>query len=158
MGETRRGRISHATYVRTVGQMLTRDWFALDRGDVLTQLEIVGQLVAAYPNRFLSPGWAVRALLDKAMDDVMAAARKSKDGQGQRIAQFLELRRQEQTVTDIAKAWELSRECVSRTISRKAILLVTDRFLLLSKASLSDATNGPKQRSATSVEREKQGA
>lgn len=158
MGETRRGRISQATYVRTVGQMLTRDWFALERCEVLTQLEIVGQLVQAYPHRFLSLGWAVRALLDKAMDDVIAVARKSKDAAGQQIADFLDLRRQGQSVTDIAKAWGLSRECVSRTVSRKAILLVTDRLLQMGKAHLSDAQTDGKQRSATSGEGKKQGA
>jgi hypothetical protein len=138
--------------------MLTRDWFALEHCEVLTQLEIVEQLVAAYPHRFLSPGWAVRALLDKAMDDVIAVARKSSDERSLRIAQFLELRRQGQSVTAIAQWWEMSRECVSRAVGRKAILLVTDRLLKLSKASLSDAANGPVRRSATSSEGKKQGA
>lgn len=136
MSETKRGRISHATYVRTVGHMLTRDWYTRDQCEVLTQLDIVGQLVSAYPNRFLCSGWAVRALIDKAMDDVIAASNKCKDEPGQRIAQFLELRWQGQTVTAIAQAWGLSRECVSRTISRKAILLVTDRLLKLGRSPL----------------------
>ena len=82
MSETKRGRISHATYVRTVGHMLTRDWYALDQCEVLTQLEIIDQLVSTYPHRFLCPGWAVRALLDKAIDDVIAASQKSKDEHG----------------------------------------------------------------------------
>jgi hypothetical protein len=115
----------------------------LDSCEILTQLEVVDQLVSAYPNRFLSPGWAVRALLDKAIDDVMAAARKSKDDQSQRIALFLELRRQGQSVTAIALAWGLSRECVSRTISRKAILLVTDRLLKLGRSHLMDKEEIP---------------
>jgi hypothetical protein len=67
---------------------------------------------------------------------VIAAARKSKDVAGQRSADFLDLRRQGQSVTDIAKAWSLSRECVSRTVSRKALLLVTDRLVQFGKASL----------------------
>ncbi len=136
MSETRRGRISRATYIRVVGQMLTRDWFALDQCEILTQLEIVGQLVAAHPNRFPTPGWAVRALLDKAMDDVIALSRKSDDERSLRVALFLELRRMGQTVTQIAQWWELSREYVSRSIARQAVTLVTDRLLLISKSKL----------------------
>jgi hypothetical protein len=68
-------------------------------------LEIVGQLVAAYPHRFLSPGFAVRALLDKAMDDVIASSSKSNDERSLRVVKFLELRRMEQTVTQIAQWW-----------------------------------------------------
>jgi len=65
VAEARRGRISHVIYVRTVGQVLTRDWFALGGCDVLAQLELVGQLVATYPERYLSRGWAIRAVLDR---------------------------------------------------------------------------------------------
>ena len=133
MTNTRKGRISLATYTRVVGQSLTCDWFALDKCETLTQFAVVQELVAAYPNRFLSPGWAVRALLDKAMDEVIALARKSKDTQDHRLADFLELRRQHESVTAIAKEWNLSRECVSRTVGRKAISLVTERFLALTK-------------------------
>jgi len=52
----------------------------------------------------------------------------------------------------------MSRECVSRTVSRKAIVLVTERLLVLSKASLSDAVNQVKRQMEPSVERRKQGA
>ncbi len=133
MADTRKGRISHATYVRVVGQMLICDWFALDKCETLTQIAVVQELVTAYPNRFLSPGWAVRALLDKAMDEVIVLARNSKNTSDHRIADFLELRRQHKSVTAIAKDWNLSRECVSRTVGRKTINLVTDRLLALSK-------------------------
>jgi len=133
MKDTRKGRISHATYMRVVGQVLINDWFALDKCETLTQIAVVQELVAAYPNRFLSPGWAVRALLDRAIDEVIALARKSKDSHDYRLADFLELRRQHKSVTAIAKEWRLSRECVSRTVGRKAINLVTERFLALTK-------------------------
>ncbi len=145
MAETRRGRIAHATYVRVVGQMLTRDWFALDTCDVLTQFEIIGQLVSVHPNQFISPGWAVRVLLDKAMDDVIAMASKRKDVGSQRVASFLELRRQGKSVTAIAQEWGLSRECVSRTVSHKAVRLVTDRFLALTKFQLTERQEIPFQ-------------
>jgi hypothetical protein len=125
---------------------------------VLTPLEVVEQLLAAYPHRFPSPGWVVRALPDRAIDDVVVFSRKSSDERSLRVAQFLELRRQGQSVTAIAQWWGLTRECVSRTISHKAILLVTDRLLQFGKASLSEAQTDAKQRPATSGEREKQGA
>ena len=135
MTATRLGRISQATYIKEVGRMLTRDWFALEQCDVLTQLEIVGQLVSAYPNKYLSPGWAVRAILDKAIAQVIAVSRSSKDEHTRRIALFLELRQQGESVSSIARSWGLSRECVSRTVSRQAIQLVTDRVLKLARRS-----------------------
>ncbi|MBA2682275.1 MAG: hypothetical protein H0U76_28265 [Ktedonobacteraceae bacterium] len=69
---------------------------------------------------------------------------KSKDTSDHRIADFLERRRQHQSVMAITKEWNLSRECVSRTVGRKAVNLVTDRLLALTKrkvdASLADGS------------------
>jgi hypothetical protein len=133
MGEARRGRIARDTYLRTVGQMLTRDWFALDRCDILTQLEIVEQLVAGYPTRYLSRGAAVRFVLDKAIGQVVAACRASSDSATRCIAEFLEARQAGKSVAAIAREWRLSREYVSRAIGRRAIALVTDRVLVLGR-------------------------
>ncbi len=136
MGETRRGRIARDTYISTVGQMLTRDWFTLDRCDILTQLEIVDQLVAAYPNRYLSRGAAVRFVLDKAIGQVVAACRASSDHATRRIADYLEARQSGQSISAIARAWGLSREYTSRAIGRRAVELVTDRVLVLGRRKL----------------------
>lgn len=136
MGESRRGRISRAVYVRTVGQMLTRDWYALESCEVLTQLDIVAQLVAKYPDRYPSVGWAVRGVLDKAISSVIALCQARPDQASQRLAAFLEARRSGKSVTAIAREWELSREYVSRTVGRQAILLVTEKVLAISRLSV----------------------
>src|SRR5262249_36142266 len=132
----RRGRIARDTYISTVGQMLTRDWFTLDRCDVLTQLEIVDQLVAVYPNRYLSRGAAVRFVLDKAIGQVVAACRVSSDHPTRRIADYLEARQSGKSVSAVAREWSLSREYVSRAIGRRAIELVIDRVLVLGHRKL----------------------
>jgi hypothetical protein len=133
----RRGRIPHATYVRVVGQMLVRDWFALESCEMLTQLELVGRLVEAYPDHYPSRGWAVRALLDKAIDDVLALCGSRPDAANMRLVRFLEARRAGKSVTAIALEWGLSRECVSRKVGHQAVLLVTDRLLARNRRGLS---------------------
>jgi hypothetical protein len=133
MTETKRGRISHATYAHTIGLMLTRDWFALEECEVLTQLDIVKRLVSDYPSKYLTPGWAVRRVLDKAITRVIQASKASHDARIQKIATYLELRLQYQSTSDIAHQWGVSRECVSRTIGRQAILLVTDQVLAMNR-------------------------
>lgn len=136
MGESRRGRISRAVYVRTVGQMLTRDWYTLESCEVLTQLDIVAQLVAKYPDRYPSVGWAVRGMLDKAISSIIALCQARPDQASQRLAAFLEARRQGKSVTAIAREWDLSREYVSRTVGRQAILLVTEKVLAISRLTV----------------------
>ncbi len=137
MAEARRGRISHATYVRTVGQVLTRDWFALEGCDVLAQLELVGQLLATYPERYPSRGWAIRAVLDRAMRDVIALCASKPDPASARLVRFLEARRQGESIAAIARAWGLTREHLSRSVGHQAIVLVTERVLALNRSGLS---------------------
>jgi hypothetical protein len=136
MAERRRGRIAHATYVRTVGQMLTRDWYALDDCEILTQLELVDQLVASHPTRYLCRGAAVRAILDRAIAQVVAACRASSDTGSRRMADFLEARQRGLSVAAVAREWGISREYISRTVGRRAIRLVTDRVLAFGQRSL----------------------
>src|SRR5262252_68197 len=92
----------------------------------ITQLEIVDQLVAAYPHRHLSWGAAVRFVLDTAIGQVMAACRASSDHPTRRIAHSLEARPSGKSVSAIARDWSLSREYVARAIGRRAVELVTD--------------------------------
>jgi hypothetical protein len=125
--------MSHAAYVQIVGRALCQDWYALDQCEALIQLEAIEHLVATYPERFFSRGWAVRALLDKAMDQVIAVTRAQADPRTRRIAEYLAERRAGRTVAEIAAHWRLSRECVSRTIGCQAVRLVTDRFLALAR-------------------------
>jgi hypothetical protein len=119
-----------------VGKGLTQDWYALDHCEVLTQLELVDHLVKAYPKRFLTKGAAVRAILDKAMDQVIAACRQSSDHGSERIASFLEARTRGESVADIAREWGLSREYVSRRVGRQAIGLVTARAVAIGRQTL----------------------
>lgn len=141
--ELRRGRISHATYVQAIGQALARDWFRLESCDILTQLDLVRHLVSTYPEKYPSPGWAVRALLDKAIDDVIALCRSHPDATNSRIVDFLEGRRSGVSVTAIALRWNLSRECVSRTIGRKASFLVTERVLVRNRRKVRSIVTDP---------------
>jgi hypothetical protein len=91
--EVRRGRISHTAYVRVVGQALPRDWFALESCEILAQLDLVERLVARYPERYPSRGWAVRAFLDKAVDDVVTLCQSRSDLASMQLVRFLEARR-----------------------------------------------------------------
>jgi hypothetical protein len=127
--DVRRGRISHATYVRVVGQALPRDWFALESCEILAQLELVERLVARHPERYPSRGWAVRALLDKAIDDVVTLCRSHADQASMRMIRFLEARRAGMSVKTIVREWGISRECVSRTVGRQAAMMITERVL-----------------------------
>ena len=136
MTATRRGRISQATYVRVVGRMINKDWFALARCETLTQLEVIDQLVAAYPKAFFSPGCAVRALIDKSIDHVVRAARLRTDDRSQKMADYLEKRRAGVSVAAIAQGFGLSREYVTRTIGQQALTQVTERLLALGKHQL----------------------
>jgi hypothetical protein len=136
MGIGRRGRISIAEYEATVRRMLTRDWFALDECDILTQLDLVESLVTTYPARYPSQGAAVRWLLDKAIDQVVAACEASADAGSLRVAEFLRQRRTGVSVVDIARSWGISREYVSRTIGHRATQLVTRRVLALGRRTL----------------------
>jgi hypothetical protein len=133
VAEARRGRISHATYIRIIGQALTRDWYALEGCEVLAQLELVGQLMAAHPERYPSRGWAVRAVLDRAMRDVIALCASKPDPASARLARFLEARPKGESVAAIARTWGLSREHLSRSVGHQAIVLVTDRVLALNR-------------------------
>jgi hypothetical protein len=136
MGERRRGRIPVVEYEAVVGRMLTRDWFTLDMCDTLTQLDLVESLVTAHPARYPSRGAAVRWLLDKAMDQVIAACEASADAGSARIAAFHRQRRTGVSVVEIARTWGISREYVSHTVSRRATHLVTRRVLALGRRTL----------------------
>ena len=52
--DSKRGRTSHAAYIRVVGRALTQGWYALETCETFSQLELVSRLVAARP---LSNTW-----------------------------------------------------------------------------------------------------
>lgn len=151
--EAKLGRTSHAAYMRVVGQALTRDWYALEACDTLTQLDLVSRLVETRPDRYPTRGWAVRAILNKAIGDTIDLCQLQADPASERLAAFLEGRRTGKTVTAIAREWGLSRECVSRTVARQAIRLVTDRVLALGRRrlALNEPTTDREQRSPVRI-------
>ena len=151
--EARRGRTSHAAYIRVVGQALTRDWYALEACETLTQLDLVTRLVESRPDRYPTRGWAVRAILNKAIGDTIDLCHLQSDPASERLAAFLEERRTGKTVTAIAREWGSSRECVSRTVARQAIRLVTDRVLVLGRRrlALKESPTNREQRSPARI-------
>jgi hypothetical protein len=141
--DVRRGRISHATYVRIMGQALPKDWFALETCEVLAQLELVDHLIARYPERYPSRGWAIRALLDKAIEDVASLCQSRSDLTSRRLIHFLEARRAGRSVKEIALDWGLSRECVSRTVGRQAAMMIAERVLTRNRRHIQAMAHDP---------------
>jgi len=62
-------------------------------GIPLSQQDLVQRLVALHPDRYPSPGWAVRALLDKSIYEVVALCGSHPDSMNLRIIEFLKARR-----------------------------------------------------------------
>jgi hypothetical protein len=135
---TKRGRISRAAYEQAVGKMLMRTWNVLDTCDVLTQLDVVQHFCEVNPRRYPTPGFAVRELLDMAMDQVIQISLKSKDIPTQRIAYYLLWRMDNKSIAFIGESFSLSREYVTRTIGKRAIHLVTERVLQIGRRKLVD--------------------
>ncbi len=134
--DTKRGRTPRAAYTEAVGKMLTRTWDVLDTCDVLTQLDVVQHFCEVNPRKYPTPGFAVRELLDLAMDQVQRIALTSKDIPTQRIAYYLLFRRDKKPVAFIAECFGLSREYVTRTIGKHAVQLVTERVLQIGRRKL----------------------
>ena len=116
--------------------MFTRDWFALDASEILTQFELVDYLVSAEPRRYWSKGQAVRVLLDRSIEHVIAHIQKSDDKSNNRVAEFLQKRKAGISIAAIGRDWGMTREHLSRSVNRQAIQLVTERFLTLARQSV----------------------
>ncbi len=54
-----------------------------------------------------------------------------------RLVRFLEARRKGESIAAIARAWGLTREHLSRSVGHQAIVLVTERVLVLNRGGLS---------------------
>jgi hypothetical protein len=74
--------------------------------------------------------------LNKAIGDTIDLCHLQSDPASDRLAAYLEARRTGKMATAIAREWGLSRECLSRTVARQAIRLVTDRVLTLGRRRL----------------------
>jgi hypothetical protein len=79
---------------------------------------------------FLPTASALRSLLDEAVNDVERMVATSEDATSQRIATFLRIwYRERGTVTQVAQALSLSRSHVAHAVQKRALELVTRRFL-----------------------------
>ncbi len=136
----KRGRISHSAYEQAVGKMLMRTWDVLDTCDTLTQLDVVQHFCTVNPRKYPTPGFAVRELLDLAIEQVIRISLDAKDITTQRIAYYLMWRRDKQSIAFIGESFGLSREYVTRTIGKRAIQLVTGRVLLIGRRKLVPVT------------------
>lgn len=128
--EARRGRRSLDDYRELVAKALLSDRFALDEFPILSQLPAVEQWAATNPRQLCARGKALQALLRQAVTDVITAAGEADDAAVSRLVDYLRLRYQEgQSVKAIAAQWGCSTVQVWRSAGRRALDLVTARFL-----------------------------
>jgi hypothetical protein len=115
---------------KLVGKALRADRFTLDAFPVLCQLPAVEQWAASHPRALLARGKALQALLRRAVADVATDYAEDDDATLRRLATYVRLRYQEhQSVTAIARQWQLNRTYVSRSVSLRAVQVITHRFV-----------------------------
>lgn len=126
---------SEATgYTELVGKALGADRFALDAFSVLSELPAIEAWAVAHPQALLARGKALQVLLRRAVADVATGYAEDDDTTMRRLAAYVRLRYQEcQSVTAIARQWQLDRSALSHQLSRRALLVVTHRFLQLAQ-------------------------
>jgi hypothetical protein len=124
------GRPSHEDYVRRVWIALRLEPLQLEECTALAQLPGVQARIRERPLAFLPTATALRALLDEAVGEVERMVASSEDATSQRIVAFLRIwYRERGTVTQVAHALSLSRSHVAHGVQRRALELVTRRFL-----------------------------
>jgi hypothetical protein len=117
-----------------VGKALAADRFTLDEFPVLSALPAVERFATAHPHALLPRGKALQLLLSRAIGEVATAYADDADATMRRIAAYVRLRYQErQSVTAIAQQWQMERSALSHQLSRRALLVVTHRFLHLAQ-------------------------
>ena len=123
--------ISHDDYAQAVAAVLRADLFELEDCALLGQLPGVRALAKSLTRHGVFPtGSAIRALLDRAVGEVVLLALNQRDPASQRIAWFLQLWYKEgRTVVAAAEVLELSRSYVAHTVQPRALELVAKHFL-----------------------------
>jgi hypothetical protein len=130
----RRGRPSRDDYVRLVASMVRADLWKLN--DCLTFATYPGvrSLVARHQREILPMGVALKLLIERAVTDVLALSQIVTTHEVSRIATFLQMWYVEgKPVTAVAKALQLERTHVAKTVQRPALELVARRFLALAE-------------------------
>jgi hypothetical protein len=113
-----------------VAKALVSDRFALDAFPILSQLPAVEQVAAANPRLLCARGKALQTFLRQAVSEVIAAAGDTDDVAVGRLVEYLRWRYQEGvSVRAIAQRWGCSTVQVWRSTGRRALDLVTVRFL-----------------------------
>lgn len=124
------GRPSYEDYVRRVWIALRLEPLQLEECTALAQLPGVRARIGERPLAFLPTATALRAMLDEAVGEVEAMVVSNEDATSQRIGTFLRIwYRERGTVTQAAQALSLSRSHVAHAVQRRALELVTRRFL-----------------------------
>jgi DNA-binding NarL/FixJ family response regulator len=108
---------------------MRHDAFKLEECVALGQMPGVQVLVRRLEKSVFPTGLAIRTLLDRSLHEVEMVALHQKDTTSERMAMFLHLYRQGETVTLIADALGLSRSYVVHHVQRRALDLVARRFL-----------------------------
>jgi hypothetical protein len=124
------GRPSHEDYIRRVWTALRLEPLQLEECAALAQLPGVQARIRERPRAFLPTATALRVMLDEAVEEVESMMASSEDARSQRITTFLRIwYRERGTVTQVAQALSLSRSHVAHAVQRRALELVTWRFL-----------------------------
>lgn len=125
-------RAEPGTYAAMVGKALVADRFRLDEFPVLSELPAIEAWAASHPRALLARGSALQAILRKSVADVAAAYAEDDDASLRRLAAFVRMRYLERrSVAAIADEWRMNRSALSHCLSRKALLLISHRFLQL---------------------------
>ena len=129
-GETRRGRRSLDNYRELVARALLSDRLTLEEFPVLSQLPSVEQWALAHPRELCPRGKALQMFLRQAVTEVVVSVGEADDVATRRLVEYLQLRFQQgMPVRAIAERWGCSAVQVWRSTGRRALDLVTARFL-----------------------------
>jgi hypothetical protein len=119
-----------------VAKALLSDRLTLDEFPVLSQLPSVETWALAHPRELCPRGRALQVLLLQAVTDVVVSVSEADDLATRRLVEYLQLRFQQRlSVRAIAERWGCSAVHVWRSTGRRALDLVTARFLEAARPS-----------------------
>jgi len=130
----RRGRPSKDDTVRFVASLVRADVRKLEDCTTFAGYPGVRALVRCHQRKVLPLGVSLKALLDRAVADVLALTSAVNAHVYRRMAVFLQMwYTEERPVTEVARTLHLERTHVVKTVQRPALELVARRFLYLAE-------------------------
>ena len=124
------GRPSQSDYVKLVCKMLRASTYELEECTALSQMPGVEQRRKQYSAAIFPLGMALHTMFEEAVSEIEILSHIQNDLQGRRMSTFLKVwYRERSTVTQVAQALSLSRSHVAHAVQRRALDLVTRRFL-----------------------------